>query len=172
MEYDYSSTSEVPELQDFKEELVEEIMKSAFFQCKSGKKWNMLKLPIIAAPTLIRKQVNNDASKQTLMEKEFKYSEDTLQNFQTLIDSKQLRISNINDLKVSELKSLAKQLGIYAEKKSGELYKIDLINLSKILLAGQVCIVFLSPEVSAICGTHSSNCWRFHNFSINISYVV
>ena len=139
MKFDYSDTSEVQDLQDFKEELIEELMRSAFFQCKSDKNWNMLKLPIIAAPTLIRKQVNNDATKQSIMEKEFKYEEETLNIFQTLIDSKQLKISNIPNLKLSELQMLATQLGIFAAKKTGEIIRIDLTNLSKILLAGQVC---------------------------------
>jgi hypothetical protein len=78
MEYNYEDTSEVPDVQQFKEELIEELLKSAFFQHKSEKKYNMLKLPILAAPTMIRKQVNNDFQKQTIMEKEFEYSENSL----------------------------------------------------------------------------------------------
>ena len=78
MEYDYEDSSEVPDIQSFKEELVEELLKSVFFQHKSDRKYNMLKLPIISAPSLIQKQVNNDAKKETLMEKEFSYKEETL----------------------------------------------------------------------------------------------
>ena len=138
MEYNYQDTSEVPSLEEFKEELIEDLLKSAFFQFKSDKKYNMLKLPVIAAPCLIGKQVNNDISKQTLMEKEFTYDEDAFSNFLTLVDSQKLKISSIQHLTLPELISYAKELGIYSAKKTGELIKIDLINLSKIFLAGQV----------------------------------
>ena len=144
MEYNYEDTSEVPELHAFKEELIEDILKSAFFQHKSDKNYKMLKLPIIAAPGLIRKQVNNDYQKETLMEKEFKYKEDTLGMFQTLVDTKELKIGTINDLKLPELQAFSRRLGIYSDKKTGEIMKIDLINLSKTFLPGQVC--GLSPR--------------------------
>ena len=140
MEYNYEDSSEVPDLLSFKEDLVEEILKSVFFQHKSDRKYNMLKLPIIAAPSLIKKQVNNDFRKETLMEKEFSYKEEALAMFITLVDTKGLKINRIPDLTLPEVRDLSKQLGIYSDKKSGELLKIDLINLSKIFLAGQVCI--------------------------------
>ena len=143
MEYNYSDTSDVPNLLDFKERLVKEILHSVFFQEKSGQKYNMLKLPIISAPRLIRKQVNNDVKKQTIMEKEFNYTEETLKTFMELVDGKELKINRISDLTLPELKVFSRQLGIYGEKKSGEIMKIDLINLSKIFLAGQVCFCFL-----------------------------
>jgi hypothetical protein len=139
MEYNYEDTSGVPDLEDFKEDLIEDIFKSVFFQHKSDQKYNMLKLPIIMAPCLMRKQVNNDIGKKTLMEKEFQYEAETMETFMRLVESKELKISGISELKVPELNNLSKQLGIYVAKKSGELMKIDLINLSKIFLAGQVC---------------------------------
>ena len=147
MEYNYEDTAEVPDLHTFKEELIEELLKSAFFQHKSDKKYKMLKLPIIAAPGLIRKQVNNDYQKETLMEKEFKYKEDTLAMFQTLIDSRELKIGTISDLKLPELQAYSKRLGIYSDKKTGEIMRIDLINLSKIFLAGQVWKSFLLTQI-------------------------
>ena len=140
MEYNYLDTSEVPNLEDFKEELVEDIFKSVFFQHQTDRKYNMLKLPIIAAPCLIRRQVNNDVKKKTLMEKEFKYKEETLEIFMKLVEDRHIKINGISELKTPELTSLSKQLGTYVEKKSAELMKIDLINLSQIFLAGQVHI--------------------------------
>ena len=140
MEYNYEDTSEVPDIQSFKEDLVEELLKSVFFQHKSDRKYNMLKLPIISAPSLIQKQVNNDAKKETLMEKEFTYKEETLAKFITLVDAG-FKINRIQDLSLPEARDLSKQLGVYSDKKSGEMMKIDLINLSKIFLAGQVCSV-------------------------------
>ena len=138
MEYNYDDSSEIPNLEDFKEELIEEILMSVFFRKKSDHKINMLKLPIISAPSLLRKQVNNDILKQTLMEKEFSYQPETLQTFMSLVDSKVIKLNQISDLTVSELTHLSKQLDIYSAKKSGEVMKNDMINLSKTLLAGQV----------------------------------
>ena len=138
MEYNYDDSSEIPNLEDFKEELIEEILMSVFFRKKSDHKINMLKLPIISAPSLLRKQVNNDILKQTLMEKEFSYQPETLQTFMSLVDSKVIKLNQISDLTVSELTHLSKQLDIYSAKKSGEVMKNDMINLSKTLIAGQV----------------------------------
>lgn len=138
MEYNYDDSSEIPNLEDFKEELIEEILMSVFFRKKSDHKINMLKLPIISAPSLLRKQVNNDILKQTLMEKEFSYQPETLQTFMSLVDSNVIKLNQISDLTVSELTHLSKQLDIYSAKKSGEVMKNDMINLSKTLLAGQV----------------------------------
>ena len=138
MEYNYEDTTEVPNLNDFKEDLIEDIFMSVFFQQKMDRKYNILKLPIISAPCLIKKQINNDFRKQTLMEKEFKYEVETLDKFMKLVETREIRISRIAELSVAELKNLSKQLGIYNDKKSGELMKIDLLNLSKIFLGGQV----------------------------------
>ena len=138
MEYNYDDSTEIPNLEDFKEELIEEILMSVFFRKKSDHKINMLKLPIISAPSLLRKQVNNDILKQTLMEKEFSYQPETLQTFMSLVDSNVIKLNQISDLTVSELTHLSKQLDIYSAKKSGEVMKNDMINLSKTLLAGQV----------------------------------
>ena len=98
----------------------------------------MLKLPIIAPPSMIRQQINNDVQKQTIMEKKFQYSEDTLKMFQDLVSSKKFKIGSTPGLSIDELKELSKMLGTYSSKKTGEIMKIDLINLSKIFMGGQV----------------------------------
>ena len=148
MEYDYEDSSEVPDIQSFKEELVEELLKSVFFQHKSDRKYNMLKLPIISAPSLIQKQVNNDFKKETIMEKEFSYKEETLAKFITLVDTG-FKINRIQDISLNEARDLSKQLGVYSDKKSGEMMKIDLINLSKIFLAGQVWSVCYMKSIQS-----------------------
>ena len=58
--FDNNDTSEPPNLDDFKNELVSALLKSAFYQKEPPKEYNMLKLPLIIAPSLIRKQLNND----------------------------------------------------------------------------------------------------------------
>ena len=138
MEYNYEDASEVPDLETFKEDLIEDLLKSVFFQQRSTRKYNMLKLPIISAPGILRKQVNNDMGKKSLMEKEFKYTEETLATFMDMVDTKEIKMSGIPDLKGPELTELSKKLGTHVAKKSAELLRTDLINLSKIFLAGQV----------------------------------
>ena len=138
MEYDYEDGSELPDLQTFKNRLIEDLFKSAFFQHKNDQKYNMLKLPILAAPSLLGKQVNNENKKKTLMEKTFEYEEETLATFISLVDNKELKINSIAEITVAKLKDLAQQLGIYHKDKTGEIIRTDLINLSKIFLAGQV----------------------------------
>ena len=54
--------------------------------------------------------------------------------------SKEIKISRIKDLTVKDLQDYGAKLGLLKKKKSGELLKIDLINLSNIFLGGQVDI--------------------------------
>ena len=72
------------------------------------------------------------------MEKSFTYENSTLDMFMKLVDNNEVIINKISDLKTKELTRLNKKLGIYTDKKTGELMRIDLLNLSKILLGGQV----------------------------------
>ena len=87
---------------------------------------------------MIRQQINNDVQKQTIMEKKFQYSEDTLKIFQDMVSSKKFKIGSTPGLSLDELKELSRMLGTYSSKKTGEIMKIDLINLSKIFMGGQV----------------------------------
>ena len=138
MVYDYDDTSEVYSLEDFKTNLVEDLFLSVCFQQKTQRKYNMLKLPIIMAPSVLRKQVNSDWTKKSLMEREFTYTEEALAHFIKLVETRRVKINSISDLTSAELSELSREIGVYDAKKSAELMKIDLINLSKIFLAGQV----------------------------------
>ena len=154
MVYDYEDTSEVSSLEDFKTNLIEDLFLSVFFQHKSDRVYNMLKLPIIMPPSLLRSQVNNDFTKKTLMEKKFTYTEETLDRFIRMVETKQIKINSISDLAIVELKEISKELGIFDAKKSGELMKNDLINLSKIFLGGQVR-EGLKQAVDELCKRHT-----------------
>ena len=79
------------------------------------------------------------------MEKEFTYKEETIQIFQDLVEKKELKINGIKELSVKELEDHGAKLGLLHDKKSAELLKIDLINLSSIFLGGQV--IFLTRHV-------------------------
>ena len=138
MFYNYDDVSEIPDLMDFKERLIEDLLLSVFYQQPLENEYNMLKLPVIIPPSILRKQVNNEAMKQSIMERKFSYNEENLGAFIELLDKKELDITRISELPGRELTRLAKKIGIYNEKKTGEIIKIDLHNLSKIFLGGQV----------------------------------
>ena len=116
MVYEYEDSSEIPDLETFKKRLIVDLFKSVFFQQSSQQKYNMLKLPIIAAPSLIRKQVNNEIKKKTLMEKSFEYTDETLATFISMVDEKKLKINGIQDLSVQELRDLTRDIGIKVNK--------------------------------------------------------
>ena len=142
MQYDYSDNSEIPDFCDFKDGLIEELLCTALFQQKSKTVFNMLKIPVLMPPCLQGKKVNNDCMKQTIMEKEYKYSDETLKAFQEMVEQKVVKISSIKDLTVNEMQELGAQLGLLGkkkgEKKSVEVLKLDMINLCNIFLGGQV----------------------------------
>ena len=60
MKFLYEDKSDIPDLESFKQELLVECLKRSFFQNVPMKTYNMLKLPLIMAPGLLREQVNSD----------------------------------------------------------------------------------------------------------------
>ena len=98
----------------------------------------MLALPSIMAPCLLRKQVNNERLKKTIMEKQFEYKEETIQIFQDLVERKEIRINGIKDLDAKDLGALGTKLQLMHGKKTGEMLRTDLINLTNIFLGCQV----------------------------------
>ena len=77
------------------------------------------------------------------MERRFEYSEETIQTFQELVEEKEIRLNGIKDLSVTQLQAIGSKLDILHGKKSGEVLKNDLINLSNIFLGGQVAVIDL-----------------------------
>ena len=132
MEYDYQTQAPIPDLQDFLDDLVLEVLMSVFFQYRSETKIDMLRLPLIMSKSLRGKKINNDVNKKTIMEKEFTYSQETLEKFQAMIDNKELSIRSIGDLAPRELKVIGEKLGMKDSSKTGEVFKTDIVNLSKV----------------------------------------
>lgn len=132
MAYNYDTQQPIPDLQDFLDELVVEVLMSVFFQHSSEKEIDMLRLPLIIPKSVRGNMVNYDVNKKTLMEKEFKYDEETLIKFQEMIDEKEVNIKSIGELAPKDLKVIADKLGINNSSKSGEVLKTDLVNLSKV----------------------------------------
>ena len=60
MVYEYADTSSPPDLESFKQELIQQTFKKSFFQNEPPKNYQMLKLPLIIAPGLLRRQTNHD----------------------------------------------------------------------------------------------------------------
>ena len=107
------------------------------------------------APCLMGKQVNSENMKKTIMEKQFMYRDETIELFQNLVENKELKINGIKDLNAKELEAFGVKLELSHDKKSTELIKIDLINLSRILLGGQVIFRIWNNIVSLLkCDKH------------------
>ena len=136
MVYNYDDVAPIPDLETFRSELVTDLLMSMFFQHRSEMEIDMLRLPLIMAPEMMNKMVNNEASKKTIMEKDFSYEKETLEKFQAMIDSKEVNIKSLSDLSSNALKDIANKVGIYHSKKSNEMMKTDVINLSKIIYTG------------------------------------
>ena len=135
MAYKYDTADKsVPDLQTFLSELAIETLMSVFFQYRSETEIDMLRLPLIIAPAMTGKMVNNEASKKTIMNKEFKYEQETLEKFQALIDEKSVNIKSVGDLGHKALKEIGEKIGISHPSKSAEMLKTDVVNLSKIVL--------------------------------------
>ena len=66
MIFDYEDTAEPPNLNEFKVEVVKTSLKRSFYQKEPPKTYNMLKLPLLIAPSLLGKQVNNDIKESLL----------------------------------------------------------------------------------------------------------
>ena len=60
MIFDFDDKSEPPSLEEFKIELVKTTFRQSFYQKEPQVTYNMLKIPLILAPCLLSKQVNND----------------------------------------------------------------------------------------------------------------
>ena len=88
MKFNFDDASEPPNLQDFKLKQIESVIKSAFWQNEKPQDINMLKVPIIMAPAMLRKQINNDNMKDSLLDKSIKHSPETFRQFVQLIDNK------------------------------------------------------------------------------------
>ena len=116
MVYNYEDHSEIPDLDTFTDELIEDILCSAFFQHKSDKKYDMLKLPVLMAPCLFRQKVNSEHLKKTIMEKEFEYADDTVNAFHELVETKAINLSKIKDMTVKKLEEVGDKLGLLKKK--------------------------------------------------------
>ena len=78
MHYNFEDESDPPELHAFKARLIAHVYKSAYFQNEPKLDINMLKLPLIMAPSLIGHQFNHDVLKDSLLDETIKHSPETL----------------------------------------------------------------------------------------------
>ena len=110
MVFDYEDHSEPPNLDEFKLDLVSTSLKRSFYQNEPPKTYNMLKLPLIIAPGLLGKQINNDFQKKSLLDKEIKYKQETFIEFHRFIENRELNILSVSTMNVPELKEWARKL--------------------------------------------------------------
>ena len=138
MKFDFDDKSDPPSLQDFKNLLLKQVAKSAFFQNEPQLEINMLKLPIIMASSLLGSQTNNDVDKKSLLDQEIFYLPETFTKFTEMIDAGKIDVLNIDQLKAQEVRHLGKEIGIKnVALKSGEMVKNEIKNMSNKFLSGQ-----------------------------------
>ena len=138
MKFDYEDKSEPPNLQEFKVVLIRNLVKRSFFQKEPKLLINMLKLPIIIAPSLLGSQTNHDVEKQSLLDKTIEYEPATFTKFTEMLDRGRIDILNIDKLDVTELKSLGRELNLKkVGDKTGLILRNELINMSKHFMSGQ-----------------------------------
>ena len=140
MKFIYEDESDPPTLENFKADLVQTVLKKSFFQNEPPRQYNMLKLPLIMAPSLRGKQINNDIKKKTLLEKKITFSKYTLAEFAKMVDARKLNILGLHELSSERLTEIAIELKLEnPRKKSSENIRSELNNLFKLLIGiGQV----------------------------------
>ena len=88
------------DLEDFKVAQVRDLMKTAFWQNEQPSEVNLLKIPIIMAPALLRQQVNNDVLKDSLLDKSVVHFAETFREFVKLVDNREIKIMDIGKLTI------------------------------------------------------------------------
>ena len=87
LKFDFNDKSDIPSLEEFQTQLILHLFKSSFWQNEPPFTVNMLKLPLIIAPRLLRKQVNSDVLKESLLDKSIQHSSVTMREFTKMVDS-------------------------------------------------------------------------------------
>ena len=140
MKFDFKDQSCPPDLDDFKMGLAVHVLKTAFWQNEPKLEVNMLKLPIIMAPGILAKQVNNDTKKESLLDKSIQHSAETYREFIKMIDNKEINVTKLGSLKLADLKEIGRSLKFQnVTDKSGQMLRQELQHLAKTFIAGQVC---------------------------------
>ena len=129
--------AEVPELEPFKETLVSQMLRSAFFQNEVKEDINMLKIPNIIAPRLLRKQVNTDSQKESLFNQNVNYGPETMIGLAKLISAKKIDILDLDSLKTNEVRKIGQKLCIKMGNKSNVRLLEEIKFVCKMYTAGQ-----------------------------------
>ena len=143
MIYDFSDDDmAVPNLEDFKEKLVSQMLRSAFFQNEVKENIIMTKIPNIIAPGLVKQQVNSDSDKKTLFNKPVSYSSETMAGLTLLITRKKIDILNLDDLTSAETKKISRDLHLKSIASKSNVRLLEEIKfVCKLYAAGQGMLV-------------------------------
>ena len=134
LEFNFEDTDDIPDLQDFLNQICNQVIRSSFFQHEPKDVVNLLKLPIIMPSSLVGKMVNTDCDKKSLFNKELNYTTDVLGK---LVAEKKLDVLNIDKLEGKHLKQVAKEIGLATSKKSDIFLQEEVKSLARLFLAGQ-----------------------------------
>ena len=96
--FDFEDDSDIPELYDFLDKLVNQVVRSAFFQNEPKDIVNLLKLPLIMPNGLVGKMINTESSKKSIMNNVHHYKSSVFTNFVKMISTDQLNILAIDGM--------------------------------------------------------------------------
>ena len=119
---------------DFLDKLVNQVVRSAFFQNEPKDIVNLLKLPLIMPNGLVGKMINTESSKKSIMNKSSVFT-----NFVKMISTDQLNILAIDEMAMKNpqhLRKIAKEIGIKVKDKSNVVLAEEMTALAKTFLAG------------------------------------
>ena len=138
----------IPDLQSFNRNCAEQILRQALFQNEPLHDVNMLKLPVIMAPKLLGKQVNNDENKKTVFSDQTgQYSDETLAELTNMINSNKIDVLHLENLHVDELKSISVRLGFIRSKNSKTKSEVALRNELKLIVKEKIARISFGTGV-------------------------
>ena len=129
---------------DFLDKLVNQVVRSAFFQNEPKDIVNLLKLPLIMPNGLVGKMINTESSKKSIMNNVHHYKSSVFTNFVKMISTDQLNILAIDEMAMKNpqhLRKIAKEIGIKVKDKSNVVLAEEMTALAKTFLAGQGAVV-------------------------------
>ena len=138
MVYDFQQNDEIPSLESFKVRLARQMMRSAFFQHEPKEAFDMLKVPLIIAPKLLKQQVNSDNCKETLFNQKTNYGPATMTGLSLLIAKGEIDILNLDSMSPKQAKKVSKALKLKGISRKSNIGLVDEIKfVSKMYVAGQ-----------------------------------
>ena len=153
---------------DFLDKLVNQVVRSAFFQNEPKDIVNLLKLPLIMPNGLVGKMINTESSKKSIMNNVHHYKSSVFTNFVKMISTDQLNILAIDEMAMKNpqhLRKIAKEIGIKVKDKLNVVLAEEMTALAKTFLAGQGAVVSIIEVSLSLFDEKITNLVIFSQYS-------